>query len=83
MVQLLFKFSWSKLDEIFTKSVSDCNQQPNKFRNSPKKKTKAVKRRGGSRVGMTAVKDSMFFLLTPSLILCLIVVALLGYNVNR
>ena len=38
MVQLLFKFSWSKLDEIFTKSVSDCNQQPNEFKNSPRKK---------------------------------------------
>ena len=47
MVRLLFKFSWSKLDEIFTKSVSDCNQQPNEFKNSPrKKKPKAVKPRG-------------------------------------
>ena len=66
MVRLLFKFSWSKLDEIFTKSVSDCNQQPNKFKNSPrKKKPKAVKPRGGggSGVGMTAVKDSMVFFL--------------------
>ena len=62
MVQLLFKFSWSKLDEIFTKSVSGCNQQHNIFKNSPKKKPNAVKLRGrGSGVGMTAVKDSMFF----------------------
>ena len=59
MVQLLFKFSWSKLDEIFTKSVSDCNQHPNKFKNSPrKKKPKAVKDRGGgSGVGTTRIKD--------------------------
>ena len=63
MVRLLFKFSWSKLDEIFTKSVSDCNQQPNKFRNSPRKEKKIMRSNigGGSRVGMTAVKDSMFF----------------------
>ena len=48
MVRLLFKFSWSKLDEIFTKSVSDCYQHPNKFKNSPqRKKPNTVKDSGG------------------------------------
>ena len=49
MVQMLFKFSWSKLEEIFTKSVSDCNQQPNKLNKTAleKKIPKAVKPREG------------------------------------
>ena len=53
MVWLLFKFSGSKLDEILAKSVSDCNQQPNKLKNSPRKKNpKAVKPRGGATINL-------------------------------
>ena len=64
MVRLLFKFSWSKLDDIFTKSVSECNQQPNKFKNNTRKKNlrrSNLKGGGWSGVSRTAVKDSMFF----------------------
>ena len=70
MVQLLFKFSWSKLDEIFTKSVSDCNQQPNKFKNSPRKKIpKAVKPRGGVQGRYDRGQRFFFFYAFPNSVL--------------
>ena len=67
MVQLLFKFLWSKLDEIFTKSVSECNQQPNKFKNSPKKKLRRSNIGGGVQGSYDRSQIFNGFFWTPSL----------------